>query len=624
MLSEKAEKIFKMKYAQGDETWEQVCWRVASYIAGAEESEEDQDKYAKRFFQLIYEKAFIPGGRILANAGTGIKNLMNCFALPVDDSRQSIYDTLKNAAEIFAHGGGCGYNFSNVREEGAPIFSTGGKASGPLSFMSMFDQTGEVIQQASRRGAQMGMLDCDHPDVLKFINFKALPNSRNLRLMDEYKRNLAKAKLDRNGTKYFKVLEKTLTDDQLTHFNISVVVKNEFVERAIKGEKWELISRTSGKPVTEVLADEILSQIAQRAWESGDPGVFFYDRANEDNMVPYIGDLRVTNPCGEIPLLPYESCCLGSLNLHRFYDPEINNINYGFLEYAVRTAVRFLDNVQSMSSTPLDEINQMAVGLRRVGLGVMGWADLLAEVEIPYDSDEAVKLAKMLSWFISYFAWLESIALSYERGPFPFYDPEKVDLRVVERILENPRSPFKVDWDELRKVGVRNVSVTSIAPTGTISLLADVNSGIEPYFGLAYKRNITTGVGNTAIDSITEVNPILFRKLRELNLDAGVMQEIKDYVLKHGMLPDLEEIPDRIKAAFRTSHHIPWKYHVDMQAAWQSYVTNSVSKTINCPTETTVDEIKQIFLYMWESGLKGGTIYRNGSKTFQILNIGNA
>jgi len=616
MLTEKAEKIFKLKYAQPGEDWAKACWRVASHIASVEP---DKEKYEKIFFEMIYNLAFLPGGRVLANAGTGIKNLLNCFVLPVEDSRVSIYDTLKNAAEVFAHGGGVGYNFSNVREEGATIYSTGGKASGPISFMSLFDQTGEVIQQASRRGAQLGCLDVDHPDILKFINFKSTPNHKNARLLEEYKRNLEMNGLDKKGTKYFKVLEKTLQDDQLSHFNISVMVTDDFMTRAIENTDYDLISRYDGSVVKTLKSKDVLELMAKMTWESGDPGILFYDRTNLDNMVPYLGDLRSTNPCGEVPLLPYEPCCLGSINLHSVYVEEGNRVDFEKLEFLVRNAVRFLDDVQEVTELPIPEINKWSKGLRRLGLGVMGWADLLAELGLPYDSEDAKNFGKFISWFISFFGWLESINLAEERGTFPFYDADKVDLYVVEKSLNSEFNPHKFNMDDVRKHGVRNVAITSIAPTGTIALLAGVNSGIEPFFALAYKRNLTNGIGNTATDFVIEVNPILKKKLIKYEIPE---EEILNDVYNSGSLLELEKIPEKLKAQLRTSHEISPENHVDMQAAWQTYVDNSISKTVNMPEESTVKDIEDIFIYMWNNNLKGGTVYRNNSKTFQILNVG--
>ena len=620
MLSPIAEKIFKLKYSlKGEETWKQTCLRVATYISS---EEKDQEEWVGKFFQMMYYKAFLPGGRVLANAGTNIKNLNNCFVLPIEDSRESIYQTLKDAAEIFAWGGGVGYNFSNIRETGAIVGTTGGKASGPLSFMSLFDQTGEVISQASRRGAQIGLLNCDHPDIERFINFKSTLNSRNERLLSEYYRNLEKAGLDRRRKGYFNVLEKTLQDDQLTHFNISVGLTDEFMEAVAADKNWDLISKTDGAVSKTVSARKLLQKIADKAWESGDPGVFFKDRANMDNMVKHLGTIESTNPCGEIPLLPYEPCCLGSINLLSIYDEETNEINFPFLEELVRTAVRFLDNVQTLSTTPVEEVNTWAWGLRRLGLGVMGWADLLAILNISYDSDDALDLAEYLSWFISFFSWLESIALAEERGTFPYYDKDKVDLEVVFKSIQANYVPHQFDIEDVRKTGVRNVAITSIAPTGTISLISGVNSSIEPFFALAYKRNITEGIGNEAKDSMIEINSILLKKLKEEDYTDEEIEEVKKYILKHGTISDHPKIFDHIKSVFRTSLEIEFSSHIKMQAAWQKYIDNAISKTINMKNNATKEDIFKAYFLMWEAGLKGGTIYRDNSKSFQILETG--
>lgn len=836
-LSPTATKIHKMKYAKDDETWEQTCYRVADYVS------EGDARLFSSFYNMIYNRVFLPGGRVLANAGTEIKNLNNCFVLPIEDSRQSIYKTLGDAAEIFAWGGGLGYNFSKVREQGAPIKTTGGYASGPLSFMSLFDQTGEVIQQASRRGAQMGMLDINHPDIEKFINIKGISDSRNARLLNEYERNCVVY----NGysdPSHLEMLEKTLLDDQLTHFNLSVVLTDKFMEAVMADEDWELTSRVDGSVVKTVKASELLDLIAQKAWESGDPGVYFKNRANDDNVVNYVSCVDVTNPCvtgdtkvatvhsgnipirelaeagddvlvyswspetklpvvrmmrdirktrehakivkvifdsglevtctpdhnfftyrgkkieaqhlkinqsvraygvsehrghlrahgwkdarawhqyvarmvwecfeepvkegyvihhkdfnkqnnkysnlmhltnsmhssihaehgryygnhkvvavkpmlitadvyngtvddthtyiiaddeplngvltgivsancGEVPLLDYEACCLGSINLHAFYDETNNDLQWEFLEYVIRNAITFLDNVQSLSSTPLEEVNKWSKGLRRVGLGVMGWADLLAEMGISYTSDDALELADRLSWFITYFSYLQSMVLATEKGTFELYDAEEANLDHVLDVLNyTPFVTRNIGDTELRETGLRNVAVTSIAPTGTIALLAEVNSAIEPFFALAYKRNITKGVGNTAVDSIIEINPVLFNVMARLDYTDEDIEELRDYILENGTLENSSEKFDQLKARFYTSQEIEPKYHLKMQAAWQTHVDNAISKTINMPEESTVAEVREAIISMWALDLKGGTVYRNNSKLFQILNKG--
>lgn len=551
-LSENARKIFEMKYARtlangNKESWPQAIGRVANHVAGAEDSESDRLQYTAEFTKIMLERTFLPGGRIIANSGTGVLNLMNCFVLPVEDSRKSIYDALSKSAEIFAWGGGIGYNFSSLRAKGSPVHTTGGKASGPLSFMELFDLTGEVISQASRRGAQMGILNVDHPDIRDFIRYKNTLNTRNDRIFSEFSDSLRVFDDDDALDALFKVL----SDNQLTHFNVSVGITDEFMKSFVHGS---------------AEAEDLLHLIAENAWNNGDPGIFFTDRANKDNMVPYLGKIDATNPCGEVPLLPYEPCCLGSINLERFV--EGTYIDFAYLEEVVGLAIRFLDNVHSVNFTPIDEINKAARKTRRLGLGVMGFADMLAELGIPYDHSDARILASILAKSIQKYAWKTSQDLADERGPFPAFDENKVNWRLLENA-------------ELDKKPVRNVACTSIAPTGSIALIADVNSGIEPFFAKKYIRNITHGVGNVATDSVE--------------------QSVKGKNIK-------------------VAHEIHWEDHISMQAQWQKHVDNAVSKTINMPNDATVDDVMSAYITAWEAGLKGVTIYRDGSKMFQILN----
>lgn len=548
-LSKTADKIHKKKYAKElpngkIEEWEQTAARVGEYVARAEDNENDYLQYIADFTKLIADRVFIPGGRILANSGTGIKNLFNCFVMPIEDSRESIYDTLKKAAEIFAWGGGIGYNFSNIRPEGTPVKTTGGKASGPVSFMELFDTTGEVISQASRRGAQMGILNVDHPDIMKFIQHKNALNTRNKRIYNEIHPEMMK--IQDAETVY-----QILAQNQLTHFNISVAMTDKFMDNMFtNGNKKE---------------SEIFNAVATNAWLSGDPGIYFIDTANKYNLVPYVGSLDATNPCGEVPLLPYEACCLGSINLYSFVDKEF--IDWEYLDFVVETAVRFLDNVQSLNETPVTEINEATKKTRRLGLGVMGLADVLAEMKIPYDSQEALDLSTQLGKFIQTSAWKASMKLAEVRGTFPSYNYNKINWKIIDE-LGLDRKPL------------RNVAITSIAPTGTIALIADVNGGIEPFFSRKFIRNITQGIGNFAEDAVTS----------EVEYDV------------------------------KTAHDIPWKAHVDMQSVWQKFTDNAVSKTINMHEEATIDEVKDAYIYAWQQGCKGITIYRNNSRNFQILN----
>lgn len=630
MLTETGEKIFKLKYAKDEEeTWADACLRVALYVASVED-EDAQAEWTAKFFQLIHELAFLPAGRILANAGTEIKNLMNCFVLPMEDSRKEIYKTLGNAAEIFTYGGGIGYNFSHLREEGALINTTGTPSSGPVSFMELFNSTAEIIQQASRRGAQMGMLNVRHPDILKFINYKSSLNRKHTKIINEIKRKLGVRKAnflvtslgygENEEQELVKKLSKVLADNQLNYFNISVVLPDDFMRAVEEDKDWNLISPLTNKIVQTVKAKELFSSLAESAWESGDPGVYFIDRANEDNIVKYLGRLETTNPCGEVPLLPYEPCCLGSLNLHKFYNPISNGVDLEFLEFAIRTAVRFLDNVQEISYIPIPEVEDMAKGLRRIGLGVMGWADLLAELEIPYNDEKAFKLAEKLSWFISFFSWSESVNLAKQRGHFIKFKPDEIDMSPLYKVFNSPHSPRKFKEEEVIKI--RNVAVTSIAPTGSIALLAGVNSSIEPFYAIVYKRNLMSGIEDASKESLVEVNSILFRKLSELESDSGKNWTDSFPISLKGTIFDADNIPEKLRKVFLTAHEIDWKDHIRAQAAWQKYVTSSVSKTINMKYSVTVKDVEKAFMEMWKAGLKGGTIYRDGSKSFQVLSVG--
>jgi ribonucleoside-diphosphate reductase alpha chain len=544
-LSPTAQKIYDLKYARelsnGEkETWEKTVLRVSQYVASVEEHEATELAAMGQFYRVLYEQSFLPGGRTLANAGTNVRNLMNCFVLPIEDSRESIYNSLKDAAEIFAWGGGVGYNFSNLRAKGSEVKTTGGLASGPLSFMGLYDQTGEVISQASRRGAQMGILNIDHPDIRDFIQYKNELDDRNTRIVKEFQR----AKGRELNPHTMMTLHKTLADSQLTHFNLSVAVTDDYMAT---GDY------------------EILELIAESAWKNGDPGMYFIDRANSDNMVPYLGSLDATNPCGEVPLLPYEACCLGSLNLSNFYGGGI--FDWEYLRSVIRVGIRFLDNVQELNVTPVAEINAATRATRRLGLGVMGLADLLAEMGMSYGSDESIEFCDNLAFFIGRESWMASMELAIERGPFEAYDADQINWALVDKF-------------DLDRRPVRNVAITSIAPTGTISIISDVNGGIEPFFAHSYSRNITEGVGNTAKETIEQ---------------AAVSDTVK------------------------TAHEIPWEKHVIMQAAWQNWVDNAVSKTINMPSDATKDDIMEAYVRAWELGLKGITVYRDSSKIFQIL-----
>jgi ribonucleoside-diphosphate reductase alpha chain len=621
-LSSVAEKIFEMKYQLGDEDWDGLAWRVASYVGKVEKDEygkttEESIEIIKDFYDIIRKRLFIPGGRILKNSDTGVKNLFNCFFFNIGDSREEIYQALKDSAEIFAWGGGLGIRVSDLREEGALIRSTGTYSSGPLSFMELFNTTGDVIQQASRRAAEIALMDISHPDIEQFLRFKSTLNRKNKNLINEFKRDLKSLERKEYNVD---VLEKTLIDSQMNHFNISVEISDKFMEAVENDELWDLISPATKKVIKTIRARELLMEMAYQIWESGDPGIFFSDRVKKDNMVKYVSETMGCNPCAEINLLSYEPCCLGSINLSLIFDN--GGLNLELLEYIVRNAVRFLDDVVTLSSNNVPKVNEMARNLRRIGIGVFGFADLLVKVGIPYNSKDALLLGNYLSWFISFFSWLESINLAGERGPFPLYDPEQVDLDVVEKVLTSRYVSQSASMDEVRKIGVRNVSVTALAPTGSIALVGEANSVIEPYFALAYKRHITLGEANIAKDTIIELNPILFEQLKGKVTEEAI-DKIKEEVIRKGTVQDIDIVPSSIKEVFVTAHDITPQDHINMQAVWQEYISNAVSKTINLPSSSTPKDIYDALIAMWKAGLKSSTLYRNGSKSFQILNTGN-
>lgn len=620
-FSDIANNIYKRKYSLNEnESWEKTAWRVAYDTAKGEKiygKEEDEIlEIAKNYYKFIEQMYFIPGGRILSNAGTKITNRANCFFLEIEDSRESIYDILKDSSEIFAWGGGLGLDISNLRESGALIKSTGGKSTGAISFLELFNLTGDIIQQASRRAAMIAVLDISHPDILEFINYKAEPNRFTENILQEYSNNLKASGKD-NGS--LEILKKTLIDKQLLHFNISVMIPNSFMEAVEADEDWELISPNTKQVVNKINARELLEEISDHIWTNGDPGIIFTDRVNKDNMVPYVSTRLGPNPCSEIFLIDGESCVLGSLNLHRFYDESNNTINYELLEQAVRMGVRFLDNIHDISETKVEKINITSMNLRRIGLGVMGWSDLLAELEMGYNTNEAMELGNYLSWFINIIAWLESVELGKEKGNFEYFEAGAVNFNVIDKVFNSKHTKAKFDTKNFRP---RNVSVTALAPTGSISLISDVNSSIEPFFALAYKRNLTEGESNLAKETFTMINPILLKKLRQRGYDDTIIEKITKHIIEKGSLQNCDLVDEHLKKVFVTSHDIPPKKHIEMQASWQEYVSNAISKTINVPYNFSKKRIYLTIVDLWKAKVKSSTIYRDGSRFFQILNLG--
>ena len=545
------------------ETPEDLFERVAKAVASAEANFSKDPNiceiYAEKFYDLMVNLDFLPNSPTLMNAGCPLGQLSACFVLPIEDSLDSIFETLKFTALIHKSGGGTGFSFSNLRPKGDIVASTQGVASGPLSFIKVFDSATEAIKQGGkRRGANMGILRIDHPDIEEFI--------------------IAKRE-----------------EKILTNFNLSVAITDHFMEALKKGEKFPLINPRNKKIVKYVDPKRIFSLIAESAWECGDPGVIFIDTINRYNPTPHLGEIEATNPCGEQPLLPFESCNLGSINLANFV--EDGKINWEDLKEVIHLAVRFLDNVIEINRFSIPQINKITKLTRKIGLGVMGFADFLIKLNISYAEPEAVALAKRVMKFINEESVRASQKLAIERGNFPSYPGS---------IWDKPDTPF-----------MRNATTTTIAPTGSISLIAGVSSGIEPLFGVYYERRT---LGNIIIK---EFHPLFIEILEKENYSENEIKSILEEVKEKGILKNIK-LPERIKKLFVTTYEISPDQHLAIQEAFQKYTHNAVSKTINLPKEATVENIKTIYLKAYKLGLKGVTVFRYGSKSEQVIYIGGA
>jgi ribonucleoside-diphosphate reductase alpha chain len=561
-ISKNALKVLENRYLKKDEkgnvieTFEEMVSRVAATISEIDEiygaDEEEVRKTEEKFSQMIRSLEFLPNSPTLMNAGTEIPQLSACFVLPVEDSMESIFNAVKNMAIIQKTGGGTGMDFSRIRPKGDVVKSTGGIASGPVSFMRVFDVATEITKQGGRRrGANMGILRYDHPDIENFITAKS---------------------------------EKGI----LENFNLSVAVEDRFMEMVRKSEDYWLINPRNGDKVRKVNAMEIFNLIVDSAWKNGDPGLIFLDEINRKHPLPE--RITTTNPCGEVPLLPYESCNLGSINLTRMLKKGRNEIDYKKLEETVRNAIHFLDNVIDANEYPLPEIEKITKMNRKIGLGVMGWAETLLRLKVKYDSNEAIELAEELMSFISEKARQKSAELGKERGSFPNFD----------------KSVWYGKYEHMR-----NATVTTIAPTGSISIIAGCSSGIEPLFAIAYIRYALNG------NKLLEVNPEFEEVAKEGRFYSDeLMREIS----RRGTLKDIN-LPEDIRELFVTAIDIKQEWHVRMQAAFQKYTDNAVSKTVNLPENAKREDVEKVFILAYELKCKGITVYRYGSRERQVLYI---
>lgn len=564
-LSENAIKVLEKRYLEKDEDGnliedvEGMFKRVAKAIASADENYTDKagiEKIEMEFYEMMANLEFLPNSPTLMNAGRPLGQLSACFVLPVEDTMEGIFESIKNAALIHKSGGGTGFSFSRLRPKGSAVNSTGGVASGPISFMKVFNAATEAVKQGgTRRGANMGILRVDHPDIMEFITCKK-------------------------------------DNSEITNFNLSVGITEDFMKAVEYNLEYELIDPKTKKPVGKLNAKKVFDLIVEMAWKNGEPGIIFLDRLNRDNVTPKLGEIESTNPCGEQPLLPYEACNLGSINLYNMLNEEKNSLDFDKLAETVKKAVHFLDNVIEANKYPLAEIDKMTRGTRKIGLGVMGWADMLCALNISYNSQQAIELADKVMGFIQDNAQKASQELAEQKGVFPYYEDSVFAKKGIK---------------------LRNATTTTIAPTGTLSLIAGVSSGIEPIFAISYIRNVMDN------NELVEVNPVFKNAAVKGNFYSD---ELMKQIAKSGTVKHMEEIPKEVRDVFVTAHDVRPEWHVKMQAAFQRHTDNAVSKTVNLSHDATTDDVREVFTLAYRAQCKGVTIYRDGSRDLQVLNIG--
>lgn len=610
-LSENARYIAETRYAikneagQSTEKVEDIFWRVASSVAkGDKKSEAEMDKIARAFYEVMAEQKFLPNTPCFVNAGRERQQLSACFVLPIDDSMNSILETLTHMAQIHKSGGGTGFSFTRLRPAGDYIRSSGGTTAGPVSFMQAYnDVTGQVKQGGVRRGANMGMLSIDHPDVLRFavakldeysltnFNISLAVTNAFMERVDKDKVFVEDESIPEEIVEKIRMAEGNRdVDAKLREMEAEIDKLYDWAEATKEGEGYALINPRDGSVTTKLNAYKVFNLVTRLAWQYGDPGLVFIDRMNEpsSNPVPHLGRIEATNPCGEQPLLPYDACNLGSINLSKFV--KNGDLDWDELRKVVHMAVHFLDNIVEINEFPVPQIREMVSKTRRIGLGIMGFADMLFKMGVAYDSEEALMWAEKAMKFISDEAKVATQALAIDRGVFPEWE----------------RSVFgKTNYRP------RNMALTTIAPTGTISMIADASSGIEPLFSLGYQKNTVEG------KTLYIMNPIFVETLKERGIYS---EELMDKIVKNGgKLSGIEEIPEDLRKVFRTALEINPEWHIKVQAAFQKYVDNAVSKTINFPKEATVEEVRTAYKLAYSLGTKGITIYRSGSREKEVI-----